>query len=53
LVLDAQGMLIYTVIVSPGYFARKGVLPLLALFAVWLAVPFMRSIGPWCKQIAI
>ncbi len=34
--LVANGMLIYTVIVSPGYFAQKGQWPLVAMFAVLL-----------------
>jgi len=36
--LVANGMLIYTVIVSPGYFAQLGQWPLVAMFAVLLAV---------------
>jgi len=32
----ALGMLIYTVIVSPGYFAQQGQWPLAAMFAVLL-----------------
>jgi len=34
--LVAFGMLIYTVIVSPGYFAQQGAWPLVAMFAVLL-----------------
>jgi hypothetical protein len=34
----ALGMLIYTVIVSPGYFAQQGVWPLVGMFAVILVL---------------
>jgi hypothetical protein len=34
----ALGMLIYTVIVSPGYFAQHGQWPLVGMFAVLLAL---------------
>ncbi|RJQ51642.1 MAG: hypothetical protein C4521_12170 [Actinobacteria bacterium] len=34
--LIAYGMLIYTVIVSPGYFAQRGQWPLVAMFGVVL-----------------
>jgi hypothetical protein len=34
----ALGMLIYTVIVSPGYFAQQGVWPLVGMFAVLLVL---------------
>jgi hypothetical protein len=34
----ALGMLTYTVIVSPGYFAQQGVRPLVGMFAVLLAL---------------
>jgi hypothetical protein len=36
--LVANGMLIYTVVVSPGYFAQKGQWPPVAMFAVLLAL---------------
>ena len=36
--LVANGMLLYTVIVSPGYFAQHGQWPLVAMFAVLLAL---------------
>jgi hypothetical protein len=36
--LVADGMLIYTVIVSPGYFAQGGQWPLVAMFAALLAL---------------
>jgi hypothetical protein len=34
----ALGMLIYTVIVSPGYFAQQGQWPLVGMFAILLAL---------------
>jgi hypothetical protein len=36
--LIALGMLAYTAIVSPGYFAQQGTWPLVAMFAVLLAL---------------
>ncbi len=36
--LVANGMLVYTVIISPGYFAQKGQWPLVGLFALLLLV---------------
>lgn len=36
--LVANGMLIYTVLVSPGYFGQKGEWPLTGMFALLLAV---------------
>jgi len=36
--LVALGMLIYTAIVSPGYFAQQGVWPLVGMFAVLLVL---------------
>lgn len=38
LLLVALGMLFYTVIVSPGYFAQKGQWPLVGMFAVLLVL---------------
>jgi len=38
LALIAHGMLIYTVIQSPGYFAQKRVWPLVGMFAVFLVL---------------
>ena len=35
--LVANGMLVYTVVVSPGYFAQKGQWPLVGMFAIVLA----------------
>jgi hypothetical protein len=36
--LVAAGMLAYTVIVSPGYFAQRGQWPLVLMFAALLAL---------------
>ncbi len=36
--LFAAGMLAYTAVVSPGYFAQQGQLPLVGMFAVLLAL---------------
>lgn len=36
--LFALGMLVYTVIVSPGYFAQQGVWPIVAMFALFLVL---------------
>lgn len=36
--LVALGMLIYTVIVSPGYFAQQGVWPLVVMFLLLLVL---------------
>lgn len=36
--LVANGMLLYTVIVSPGYFAQRGEWPAVGMFAVLLAL---------------
>ncbi len=36
--LAALGMLVYTVIVSPGYFAQQGQWPLVGMFAVLLVL---------------
>jgi hypothetical protein len=38
LAIDAKGKQVYTVIVSPGYFAEKGDWPLVAMFAVLLSL---------------
>jgi hypothetical protein len=40
----AMGMLMYTAIVSPGYFAQKGQWPLVTMFAGVLVLAFV-SIG--------
>jgi len=42
--LVANGMLIYTVIVSPGYFAQLGQWPLVAMFAVLLALAIVSIV---------
>lgn len=50
-VLVALGMLLYTVIVSPGYFAQQGTWALVVMFAVLLglAVYSLRLIWPTTK----
>jgi peptidoglycan/LPS O-acetylase OafA/YrhL len=40
----ATGMLLYTVIVSPGYFAEKGQWPFVAMFAVVLVMALIGLI---------
>jgi hypothetical protein len=40
----AMGMLLYTVIVSPGYFAEKGQWPLVGMFAVVLLLALVSII---------
>ena len=42
--LVAMGMLLYTVIVSPGYFAQKGEWPMVGMFAVVLILALV-SLG--------
>jgi len=42
--LVANGMLIYTVIVSPGYFAQLGQWPLVGMFAVLLALAIVSIV---------
>ncbi len=42
--LIAMGMLLYTVIVSPGYFAQKGEWPMVGVFAVVLILALV-SLG--------
>lgn len=39
----AHGMLIYTVIQSPGYFAHKKVWPLVGMFAVFLILALISA----------
>lgn len=49
LALIALGMLAYTAVVSPGYFAQQGAWPLVAMFAVILALgayAFVRVARP-------
>jgi hypothetical protein len=45
--LASLGMLLYTVIVSPGYFAQQGAWPLVGMFAVLLilAVTSVRTLS--------
>jgi hypothetical protein len=40
--LTAAGMLAYTVVVSPGYFAQSGQWPLVGMFAVLLALEVLN-----------
>ena len=40
----ANGMLLYTVIVSPGYFAQLGQWPLVGMFAVLLALALVSIV---------
>jgi hypothetical protein len=50
LALLALGMLIYTVIQSPGYFAQQGVWALVAMFAVLLVLALVsvrRVVQEW------
>jgi hypothetical protein len=42
--LIAMGMLLYTVIVSPGYFAQKGEWPMVGMFAVVLILALVGII---------
>jgi peptidoglycan/LPS O-acetylase OafA/YrhL len=41
----ALGMLLYTVVVSPGYYAQQGNTPMVAMFAVLIALTIMALIG--------
>ena len=45
--LLAMGMLFYTVIVSPGYFAQKGQWVWVAIFAVLLVLAVFSAITVW------
>ena len=45
--LVANGMLIYTVVVSPGYFAQAGQWPLVGMFAVLLVVAVVSVTRLW------
>lgn len=47
LALVANGMLIYTTIVSPGYFAQQGEWALVAMFVVPLALAVVSIIKLW------
>ncbi len=42
--LVATGMLIYTVVVSPGYFAQQGQWPFLGLFGTLLALAIVSAV---------
>jgi hypothetical protein len=41
----ALGMLLYTVVVSPGYYAQQGNMPMVAMFAVLIALTIIALIG--------
>jgi hypothetical protein len=43
----AMGMLLYTIIVSSGYFAQKRVWPIVGMFAVLLLLTAISLIGFW------
>lgn len=43
--LVSMGMLLYTAIVSPGYFAQKREWPMVGMFAVLLALALISLIG--------
>ena len=43
----ALGMLLYTIIVSAGYFAQKRVWPIVGMFAVLLILTAISLIGFW------
>jgi hypothetical protein len=45
LTLVALGMLIYTVIVSPGYFAQRGEWPMVILFSVLLILSIASALA--------
>lgn len=47
LLLVANGLLIYTVIVSPGYFAQLGQWPLVAVFTVLLVLSLLSLRSLW------
>lgn len=47
LALVANGALIYTAIVSPGYFAQQGQWALVAMFAVILALAVASIVRVW------
>ena len=53
--LVALGMLLYTVIVSPGYFAQRGEWPLVAMFGVLLlsALVFARRMRPESRRLRV
>lgn len=47
LALVANGMLVYTAIVSPGYFAQQGQWPLVGMFAIILALAVTSIVKVW------
>lgn len=47
LLLVANGLLIYTVITSPGYFAQLGQWPLVAMFAALLVLALLSIRSLW------
>ncbi len=47
LLLVSLGLLIYTVIVSPGYFAQRGQWPLVGMFAVLLLLAVVSTVRLW------
>jgi len=46
----AMGMLIYTIIVSPGYFAQKRVWPLVGMFGILLVLALV-SLSLFCMYV--
>jgi len=47
LLMVANGLLIYTVIVSPGYFAQAGQWPLVGMFALLLVLAVLSIRSLW------
>jgi hypothetical protein len=47
LYLVAMGMLLYTVIVSPGYYAQRGEWPFVAMFAAVLLLALVSLVLVW------
>ena len=43
----AAGMLLYTILVSSGYFAQKHVWPIVGMFAVLLVLTVIRLVAFW------
>jgi hypothetical protein len=43
----AMGMLFYTVIVSPGYFAQKGQWVWVVIFAIFLILAILSTVTVW------
>lgn len=44
IMLFAQGMLTYTLIVSPGYYAQKGNIPMIIMFGILLLITFISVV---------